>query len=139
LRAPYGGGSPGETKDEKETEMLTGIFARLFGFLCVFALGGMASHAGADDITSCRDVITMDGYLFRAAELCNEKWVNRLSLLDNIVRLRQCLNLYVIDEKRYNCIHTMKTPTCQMAASSKDAFYWMPPLLKRKVMIIEFR
>jgi hypothetical protein len=89
--------------------MLTGIVARLFGCLCVFALGGMASHAGAanpspEQLRLCQDIIRMNGYLFRAAEVCNEKWGDRLSLLDNIIRLRQCLDLEVIDEKHYNVL-----------------------------------
>ena len=53
--------------------------------LCVFALGGMASQAGAantspEQLRLCQDIIRMNGYLFRAAEVCNEKWGDRLSL-----------------------------------------------------------
>lgn len=87
--------------------MLTGIFARLFGCLCFLALSVMAIHsqpvaASPEQLRSCQDIIIMNGYLFRAAEICDEKWGDRLSLLDNIIRLRQCLDLNVIDD--YNVL-----------------------------------
>ncbi len=54
--------------------MLTGIFARLFGCLCVLGLGVVASHAEPnDDAQLCRNIDLARGVVARASSrgLCN--------------------------------------------------------------------
>ena len=69
--------------------MLTGIFARLFGFLCVLAFGVMASHA--EPAAKCDPTfVTMNAILVQATMICNKNYMDTKIGMDAMELAHQC-------------------------------------------------
>jgi hypothetical protein len=69
--------------------MLTGIFARLFGFLCVLAFGVMASHA--EPASKCDPVfVTMNAELTHATIACNKDYMDTKIGIDVMELAHEC-------------------------------------------------
>jgi hypothetical protein len=69
---------------------MIGIFTRLIGFVCISAIGVMASHANASDIILCRKIELSRGIVGHGATLCHSRWLSGASWLTLSIGSNQC-------------------------------------------------
>ena len=69
--------------------MLKGIFARLFGCLCILAFGVMASHA--EPAAKCDPTfVTMNAILTYATTMCNKNYMDTKIGIDVMELAHEC-------------------------------------------------
>jgi len=75
-------------RPKMRTDMLTGIFARLFGCLCISSLGMMPGRAEPNAL--CHDIELSRGIIGHGAKLCHTRWLSGASWLALSVGANQC-------------------------------------------------